>query len=144
MNRLGHLHPDRISLRFAFDNRLAHKIEAGSDIYLMPSRYEPCGLNQIYSLKYGTVPIVRNTGGLADTVVDADDDPERGTGFKFNGYDTGEMKDALRRAMAAYADRSRWKEIVKRGMAKDFSWEASAGRYVSVYDKALRKKGLSA
>ncbi len=144
MNKLGSLHPDRISLRFAFDNRLAHKIEAGSDIYLMPSRYEPCGLNQIYSLKYGTVPVVRNTGGLADTVVDADEDPDRGTGFKFNGYDTAEMKDALRRAMAAYADRPRWKEIVKRGMAKDFSWEASARRYVSAYDKALRKKGVLA
>ncbi len=144
MNKLGRLHPERISLRFAFDNRLAHKIEAGSDIYLMPSRYEPCGLNQIYSLKYGTVPVVRNTGGLADTVVDADEDPARGTGFKFNGYDTAEMKDALRRAMAAYADRPRWEEIVKRGMAKDFSWEASARRYVSVYDKALRKKGVLA
>jgi starch synthase len=144
MNELGRLHPDRISLRFAFDNRLAHKIEAGSDIYLMPSRYEPCGLNQIYSLKYGTVPIVRNTGGLADTVVDADEDPARGTGFKFNGYVTTEMKDALRRAMAAYEDRPRWEEIVKRGMAKDFSWEASARRYLSVYDKALRKKGVLA
>ena len=144
MAGFGRLHPDRISLRFAFDNRLAHKIEAGSDIYLMPSRYEPCGLNQIYSLKYGTVPVVRNTGGLADTVVDADEDPARGTGFKFNGYETSELKDALSRALAAYADRPRWETIVKRGMASDFSWEASAKGYVSVYEKALRKRGVLA
>jgi starch synthase len=142
MNELGRLHPDRFSLRFAFDNRLAHKIEAGADIYLMPSRYEPCGLNQIYSLRYGTVPVVRNTGGLADTVADADDDPARGTGFMFNGYDPSELTNALARALTAYADRPRWEAIVKRGMAKDFSWEASARRYVSAYKKALAKKGV--
>ncbi len=141
MARFGQLHPDRISLRFAFDDRLAHKIEAGSDIYLMPSRYEPCGLNQIYSLKYGTVPVVRNTGGLADTVVDADEDPVRGTGFKFRGYETAELQDALGRALAAYADKPRWNRIVERGMAQDFSWEASAREYVSAYRKALRKRG---
>ena len=142
MAEFGRRHPDRISLRFAFDNRLAHKIEAGADIYLMPSRYEPCGMNQIYSLKYGTVPVVRNTGGLADTVVDADGDPAGGTGFKFNGYDTAELKDALSRAVAAYADKPRWEAIVKRGMAMDFSWDASAKRYVSVYEKALQKRGV--
>ncbi len=108
----------------------------------MPSRYEPCGLNQIYSLKYGTVPVVRNTGGLADTVLDADEDPARGTGFKFSGYDTADLKDALSRALAAYADRNRWEAIVKRGMAKDFSWEASARGYLSVYEKALQKRGV--
>jgi starch synthase len=137
----GRRHPDRISLRFAFDDRLAHKIEAGSDIYLMPSRYEPCGMNQIYSLKYGTVPVVRNTGGLADTVLDADEDPAGGTGFKFTGYDTAELKDALLRAMAAYGDKSRWESIVMRGMEKDFSWEAAAKGYRSVYEKALQKRG---
>ncbi len=141
MAGFGRLHPDRISLRFAFDNRLAHKIEAGSDIYLMPSRYEPCGLNQIYSLRYGTVPVVRNTGGLADTVIDADEVPARGTGFKFHGYDSAELQDVLSRALSAYADKPRWEAIVKRGMMKDFSWEASAREYVSVYEKALRKKG---
>jgi len=142
MAEIGRLHPDRISLRVSFDNLLAHKIEAGADIYLMPSKYEPCGLNQIYSLKYGTVPVVRNTGGLADTVVDADEDPARGTGFVFNGYDPEELNDALSRALVAYADRPRWEAIVKRGMAKDFSWDASAKAYVSVYEKALRKKGV--
>lgn len=142
MAEIGRLHPGRISLRFSFDNRLAHKIEAGSDIYLMPSKYEPCGMNQIFSLKYGTVPVVRNTGGLADTVVDADEDPARGTGFVFNGYDPVELNDALSRALVAYADRPRWEAIVKRGMAKDFSWDASARAYVSAYEKALRKKGV--
>ncbi|MBP2674304.1 MAG: glycogen synthase (ADP-glucose) [Deltaproteobacteria bacterium] len=138
---LGRKHPDRIAIRVAYDNALAHKIEAGADAFLMPSRYEPCGLNQIYSLKYGTVPIVRNTGGLADTVVDADLDPAEGTGFVFHEYDPGEMKDAISRALAAYADRGRWEGIVRRGMERDFSWEASARQYVDLYERALRKRG---
>jgi len=137
-------HPGRISVRLAFDNRLAHKIEAGADIFLMPSRYEPCGLNQIYSMKYGTVPVVRNTGGLADTVVDADRDPGRGTGFAFDRYDGQELKEAISRALAAYTDRKRWKAIVLRGMEQDFSWGASARQYADLYAKALRKRGLKA
>jgi len=141
MYALSRRHPERISVRLAFDNRLAHKIEAGADMYLMPSRYEPCGLNQIYSLKYGTVPIVRNTGGLADTVVDADENPGGGTGFKFTGYDATELQNALSRALTAFGDRGRWEAIVRRGMEMDFSWEASAREYVALYDKALRKKG---
>jgi starch synthase len=141
MAGLARRHPERISVRLAFDNRLAHKIEAGADMYLMPSRYEPCGLNQIYSLRYGTVPIVRNTGGLADTVVDEDGNPGAGTGFKFKGYDAAELRDAVSRALAAFADPRRWEAIVRRGMEQDFSWEASAREYVSLYDKALRKKG---
>ena len=141
MSELGRRYPDRISVRLAYDNRLAHKVEAGADIFVMPSRYEPCGLNQIYSLKYGTVPLVRDTGGLADTVVDADADPERGTGFKFKGYEASELKGAVSRALAAYADRSRWEGIVRRGMEKDFSWEPSAREYVALYQKALQKRG---
>jgi len=140
METLGKRHPDRISVRLGFDNRLAHKIEAGADIYLMPSRYEPCGLNQIYSMQYGTVPVVRNTGGLADTVVDADRDPVRGRGFTFERYDAEELKDAISRALAAYADRPRWNAIVLRGMEQDYSWEASARTYVSLYERALRKR----
>jgi starch synthase len=138
---LGRKYPDRIAIRVAYDNALAHKIEAGADAYLMPSRYEPCGLNQIYGLKYGTVPIVRNTGGLADTVLDADDNPGEGTGFVFHEYDLGEMKDAISRTLAAFADRPRWEGIVRRGMEKDFSWEASARQYVGLYEMALRKRG---
>ncbi len=141
MAGLARRYPERISVRLAFDDRLAHKIEAGADMYLMPSRYEPCGLNQIYSLKYGTVPIVRNTGGLADTVVDADEDPAGGTGFKFTAYDANELRQAVSRALAAWADRPRWQAIVRRGMERDFSWDASARDYVSLYEKALRKRG---
>jgi starch synthase len=140
MEKLGRKYPDRIAIRVAYDNALAHKIEAGSDMYLMPSRYEPCGLNQIYSLKYGTVPIVRETGGLADTVVDADENPAAGTGFTFRRFEAEELKGAVARALAAYADRSRWDAIVRRGMALDFSWEASARAYVGLYGKALRKR----
>ena len=144
ITELGRKHPERISVRLAYDNRLAHKVEAGSDIYLMPSRYEPCGLNQIYSLRYGTVPIVRRTGGLADTVIDADRDPVEGTGFTFAGYDAAGLKDALSRALAAYTDRHRWEGIVRRGMEKDFSWNPSAREYVTLYGKALRKRGRQA
>ncbi len=144
MAMLGRKYPDRFSVRVAYDNRLAHKIEAGSDIYLMPSRYEPCGLNQIYSLKYGTVPIVRHTGGLADTVIDADEDPAGGTGFKFTGYNAAELKDAVSRALAAFDDRPRWDGIARRGMEKDFSWGPSAREYVALYEKALRKRGRQA
>ena len=144
MAELGRKYPDRISVRLAYDNRLAHKIEAGADIYLMPSRYEPCGLNQIYSLKYGTVPIVRRTGGLADTVVDADEDPGEGTGFKFHGYEAAELSDAVSRALAAWADRKRWEGIVRRAMEMDFSWGPSAREYAELYEKALRKRGRQA
>jgi starch synthase len=139
---LGRRHPDRISIRLAYDNRLAHKIEAGADIFLMPSRYEPCGLNQIYSLRYGTIPVVRSTGGLDDTVTDADEDPEGGTGFVFRRYEAGALRDALSRALAAYADRPRREAIRRRGMEKDFSWDASARAYALLYEKAMRKRGL--
>lgn len=140
MAALGRKYPERIAIRVAYDNALAHKIEAGADIYLMPSRYEPCGLNQIYSLKYGTVPVVRETGGLADTVKDADANPAEGTGFTFRRYEPEELMGAVSRALAAYADRTRWDGIVRRGMALDFSWEASARAYVDLYGKALRKR----
>src|SRR5512145_701297 len=136
MAELGRKYPDRISVRLAYDDRLAHKVEAGADIFLMPSRYEPCGLNQIYSLRYGAVPIVRRTGGLADTVIDADEDPQGGTGFKFAGYEAEELKAAISRALAAYADRPRWEGIVRRAMEKDYSWGPSAREYAALYEKA--------
>jgi len=140
MEALGRKFPDRIAIRVAYDNALAHKIEAGAGMFLMPSRYEPCGLNQIYSLKYGTVPVVRETGGLADTVVDADANPAEGTGFTFRRYEAEDLKGAVSRALAAYADRPRWDAIVRRGMTRDFSWEASARAYLDLYGKALRKR----
>lgn len=142
MERFGRRFPARVSVRLAYDNALAHKIEAGADMYLMPSRYEPCGLNQIYSLRYGTVPVVRSTGGLADTVIDADRDPERGTGFSFERYDPQDLADAVSRALAAWSDRPRWDAIVRRGMEQDFSWESSAKAYLTLYESVLDRRGI--
>jgi starch synthase len=129
-------HPDRVSITIGFDEALAHLIEAGADLFLMPSRFEPCGLNQMYSLRYGTVPVVRATGGLDDTVVDADAEPTRGTGFKFRQYTAEALVDALERALAAYKNTRRWKTIQRRAMAEDHSWDVSAREYVKVYEGA--------
>jgi len=129
--------PARISVKFAFDEQIAHLIEAGGDAFLMPSRYEPCGLNQMYSLRYGTVPIVRATGGLADTVVDADADAAAGNGFSFEEYAPEALLDTVERAVAAFKVRARWKKIVKAGMSRDFSWASSAGAYEVVYEQAI-------
>jgi starch synthase len=118
--------PDKFGVRIGYDNALAHRIEAGSDMFLMPSQYEPCGLNQIYSLHYGTVPIVRATGGLEDTVDSA-------TGFKFSEYSPGALAGAIGEALHAYQIRESWVERMRLGMAKDFSWEASAAEYQRMY-----------
>lgn len=131
-------YPDRVGVKLTFSNELAHKIEAGADIFLMPSRYEPCGLNQMYSLKYGTVPLVRATGGLEDTIVDYADSPSTsGNGFKFVEYSSSALLDKLRRARGFYADKDQWNRIMLNGMACDFSWGASAKRYVELYGKAI-------
>ncbi len=124
--------PDRVGVRIGFDEGLAHRIEAGADIFVMPSRYEPCGLNQMYSLRYGTVPVVRAVGGLEDTVEDFDG-ARRGTGFKFRDYDPRALLTALRRAVEVRRDASTWRGIVERGMAVDFSWDASAARYEELF-----------
>jgi starch synthase len=126
-------HPDRIAVTIGFDERLAHLIEAGADMFLMPSRFEPCGLNQMYSLRYGTVPIVRATGGLDDTVVDVDVSPERGTGFKFVDYTPGALAATVERAFRAFGDRVLWEGLQRRGMKQDHSWDASARAYVKLY-----------
>ena len=125
--------PQRAAARIGFDERLAHLIEGGSDMFLMPSWYEPCGLNQMYSLRYATIPIVRATGGLEDTVVDADEFPDRGTGFKFREYQAEPLVDAVERAIAAFGNPSRWKHIQRNAMEPDFSWDVSAREYVKVY-----------
>jgi starch synthase len=124
--------PDRMALRIGFDEGLAHRLEAGGDLLLMPSRYEPCGLNQMYSLRYGTVPVVRAVGGLEDTVEDYDG-WRRGTGFKFRDYTPAALLLAMRRAIETYRDRRAWKGIVSRGMAQDFSWDRSAKSYEELY-----------
>jgi starch synthase len=131
--------PDRIGVRIGFDERIAHLIEGGADVFLMPSRYEPCGLNQMYSLRYGTVPVVRATGGLDDTVVDAAVDG-RGTGFKFVEYSPGALLATLERAFAAYRDRAVWRRIQVEGMRQDHSWDASAREYVKVYEMVKLRK----
>ncbi len=123
--------PDRFAVRIGYDEGLSHRIEAGSDMFLMPSRYEPCGLNQIYSLRYGTVPIVRATGGLDDTI-------EEGTGFKFWDYAGWALLGAVRAALEAYANQLRWREMVRRCMAKDFSWNVSAEAYKALFARLSR------
>jgi starch synthase len=130
-------YPDRVSTTIGFDERLAHQIEAGADMFLMPSRFEPCGLNQMYSLRYGTAPIVRATGGLNDTVEDVDEAPGTGTGFKFREYTPQALVLTVRRALATFLDQPRWTEMQRRGMRLDHSWDASAKEYVKVYRAML-------
>jgi starch synthase len=126
-------YPDKLKVYLAFDNTLAHWIEAGADAFLMPSRYEPCGLNQMYSLKYGTVPIVRKVGGLADTVEDFDPAARTGTGFVFEEYTAEALLAAVKRAVDLFPHRRAWTKLMKAGMKKDFSWAASARKYVKLY-----------
>jgi starch synthase len=125
-------HPGRVSTTIGFDERLLHLIEAGADLFLMPSRFEPCGLNQLYSLRYGTLPIVRATGGLKDTVEDSSLGG-KGTGFVFSQYTPGALVDAVRRALAAFRTPDQWRAMQRRAMQQDHSWDASAREYVKVY-----------
>lgn len=126
-------HPDRVSITVGFDEALAHLIEGGADLFLMPSRFEPCGLNQMYSLRYGTIPVVRATGGLDDTVVDADEPGAEGNGFKFSDYTPAALVGAVERALAAYRQPRRWRALQRAGMRQDHSWDVSAREYVKVY-----------
>ncbi len=128
--------PNKIAVKVAYDNAIAHKIEAGADMFLIPSRYEPCGLNQIYSLKYGTVPIVRATGGLDDTIEPWDARTGRGTGFKFSDYTGEALLATIKQALLAYQDPSSWQMLMRNGMSRDFSWGASAREYGKIYDRA--------
>lgn len=132
-------YPDKLKVVLAYDNELAHWIEAGADAYLMPSRYEPCGLNQIYSLKYGTVPIVRATGGLVDTIFDVDLSLKTGTGFVFEEYHPARLVEAVRQVVDLFPRKRIWRRIVKDGMKQDFSWMSSAKKYVDLYQKAAGK-----
>ena len=129
-------YPGRVGARIVYDNALAHLVEAGSDMFLMPSRYEPCGLNQIYSLRYGTVPIVRATGGLDDTIEPFDLQHGTGTGFKFTEYSGSALLHAIRQALHHYSDDGVWRRIQLNGMAKDFSWNTSAAEYAKLYEVA--------
>ncbi|MCU0252798.1 MAG: glycogen synthase GlgA [Vicinamibacterales bacterium] len=137
--KLAAKHPSRVSVTVGFNEELAHLIEGGADMFLMPSRFEPCGLNQMYSLRYGTVPVVRATGGLDDTVTDVDEATGDGTGFKFRAHTTDAMLEALHRALSWYARPAAWRRIQLAGMAQDNSWEASAREYVEVYARARER-----
>ncbi len=130
LREIAAAYPGHIGLEVGYDEALAHKIEAGVDMFLMPSQYEPSGLNQLYSLRYGTVPVVRATGGLDDTI-------EEGTGFRFQEYSARAFLAAIRTASAAFVDRQSWEAMMRRGMQKDFSWRISAGEYAALYRRLL-------
>ena len=141
--RLNKQFPNKIAVKVAYDNAIAHKIEAGSDMFLMPSRYEPCGLNQIYSLKYGTVPVVRATGGLDDTIEPWDARSGKGTGFKFNEYNGESLLLTIKQALVAFRDQTSWQVLMRNGMNRDFSWNASAREYAKVYERARQSRSAA-
>jgi starch synthase len=136
-------YPQKAGIRIAYDDRLAHKIEAGADLFLMPSKYEPCGLNQIYSLKYGTIPVVRATGGLDDTIMGYDPATGRGNGFKFIRYDANEFLNKIKAAISFYFQPEHWERLLRNAMSADFSWQRSAEAYLRLYRNASEKKHLS-
>lgn len=140
--KLQKKYPEKLGLKLEYDNRMAHLIEAGSDFFLMPSRYEPCGLNQMYSLSYGTIPIVRATGGLKDTVNNLSHKGRRGNGFIFRDYSSEALVDTLRKAVEFFEDEDAVERVRKRIMKEDHSWKNSAGKYMEMYRKAVGKNGL--
>ncbi len=140
--RLNKQYPQKFAVKIEFNNRLAHKIEAGADMFLMPSRYEPAGLNQLYSLKYGTVPIVRATGGLDDTIEQFDPVTGKGTGFKFKEYSGEALLDTVKTAIMAFRDTDKWRNLMRNGMVQDYSWAASAREYAKVYERAKQGRPI--
>ncbi len=139
LESLAKKYPGKFALELKYDDELSHLIEGAADIFLMPSRFEPCGLNQLYSLKYGTVPVVRKTGGLADTVKEVNLQKGTGTGFFFEEYKANEMLKAISRAIAVFNDGKNWPRIMRNAMVEDFSWENSARLYSELYTKILEK-----
>ncbi|MCP4726311.1 MAG: glycogen synthase GlgA [bacterium] len=129
----------KLGVKFTFDEDLSHLVEAGADIFLMPSRFEPCGLNQLFSLRYGTVPVVRKVGGLADTITEFDEKTEKGNGFVFDKYSSKDFLAAIKRALKLFEDLKTWKKILKNGMKQDFSWNSSAKKYSKIYEKIIKK-----
>ncbi len=136
--KIGKKHPKCTGIKIAFNEKLAHKIEAGSDMFLMPSRYEPCGLNQMYSLRYGTIPIVRATGGLDDTITNYNPRTRTGNGFKFTAYKPQALLSTINHAIKLYADGDHWSQIMKNAMSEDFSWTSSAKKYIRLYKNILK------
>jgi len=145
-NQMMAYYPANVAAHVGFSEKMAHLIEAGADMFLMPSRFEPCGLNQLYSLRYGTVPIVRRTGGLADTVIDAKDvpdHPERANGFVFDEAEPEFLIHAIERALSAFQEQGRWQQLIRRGMGEDFSWPRSAKAYLDLYEEACLQRDRS-
>ncbi|MCX8050790.1 MAG: glycogen synthase GlgA [Chlorobi bacterium] len=140
LQKLAAKHPKKLAVFMGFDDELAHLIEAGADMYLMPSLFEPCGLNQMYSMVYGTVPIVRATGGLIDTVTEFDPDARKGTGFVFRDYTADDFLAAIKRALALYKKPTYWATLVQNCMSQDFSWSKSARRYEEIYRDILARR----
>ena len=137
--RLARRMPEKVGVRVAYDNALAHKVEAGADIFLMPSRYEPSGLSQLYSLRYGTVPIARATGGLDDTIDPWEQRTKKGTGFKFQEYSGEALLRVIHQATQLYRDQESWQRLMRNGMSKDFSWRVSAREYLRVYERVRQR-----
>jgi starch synthase len=133
-------YPLKVAARIAYDDVLAHKIEAGSDIFLMPSRYEPSGLSQMYAMKYGTVPVVHAIGGLDDTVEEWNGETKTGTGFKFYPPDSGRFLEAIRRSLGVFRDKAAWTQLIHNCMAQDFSWKAPAAAYIKIYEEVARRR----
>lgn len=140
---LGRRFPGRAAVRVGFDEAISHRIEAGCDFFLMPSRFEPCGLNQMYGLRYGTVPIVRATGGLDDTIVDIREDQEKADGIKFDEYSSQALITAIHKALALYAEPELLKHYRRNGMLVDFSWDRTAEEFVEVYTRAGGNQGAN-
>jgi starch synthase len=136
-------HAGRVGLTIGFDEQLAHRIIAGADIFLIPSRYEPCGLTQMYALKYGTVPVVRATGGLEDTIVAFDPENGEGNGFKFGSYEPGALLAAVQQAVEIFQNSKLWGRVMAHGMKEDFSWDRSARKYRELYRSVIRKRTSS-
>ncbi|MBU4319962.1 MAG: glycogen synthase GlgA [Thermodesulfovibrionales bacterium] len=130
----------RMYVKIGFEDSLAHKIYAGTDIFLMPSRYEPCGIGQLIAMRYGTIPVARRTGGLADTVLDHRPLEGEGTGFLFSDYTADALQGCLKRALCVYVNKARWKKLIRSAMKMNFSWPDSAKRYIELYDKVTRMK----
>ena len=139
VQNLHQLFPQKTNCFIGYDPQLAHLITAGADFFLMPSQYEPCGLNQMYSLRYGTLPIVRDTGGLSDSVIDPHESADKADGFKFSRYSANDLGRAIIRALSIYYSPARFKAMRRNAMAADFSWDQTARSYVRVYQKAIEK-----
>ncbi len=140
MLKVAEKHKGKVFVRIGFDEAFAHRIYAGADMFLMPSLYEPCGLGQLIAMRYGTIPVARRTGGLADTITENDPLAGSGTGFLFTQYSASSLVECVRRALSVYADAARWKEMIANAMKMDFSWDNSAKQYLALYQRAAKTK----